>query len=730
MEADSHNLTYDRLSDDLDESIGDSSSHSADMRSWRSVPLLASSERHRFQNNDELADHRSKSMSHFPLGFELLQTSDDMDEMRCESYTNPLRPFKNLLVVCIGHMLFSIAYISLRNLQSSINHEKGLGVTSLACIYGGFVFGCVFTTAIVHRFGPKFTLVASILFHVAFSLANAFPSFYSMVPASAIAGISQAAMWTALGTYLTHIAKVAAQLQNKSSEATIGRYFGMFFVFDAIARVVGSLVTSVVMEFAPMIDTSSLKSSNDSSNSSNSSSFNSSNWTNYQINSGSYSIPQHRPSSFATTPKTTTTATPTYDPLAPSLDFSTVTSSVPPPPPPSSSLSPKAILSTPQSSSSSSSSLSLSTSYFVSASANSPSPSSSSISSLSSTAAASVTTSSASASSVPPPPLPLSSPPSSPSNSITKSSSPLSSSSTAATTAAALSATSSSTALTSSSTLTASITEVNATVDSKMFISVQEDICGPKYCHYTWPSHNNFTISPNIRFLLVAIFCICLLMSVLLIAVYLDSVYLSRKFDPDEDSFSTDLASTIRLWTEPSWLLLTPLIIYCGILISFISADVTKAFMSCFLGVDALGYLMTSFGLCAAAASLMSTYVVPMRYRTMVYTTVTVLNLLLLLWMRFWKITSFNDVLVYVLSGFLGVTEGLWTTYTNSLPGILFSENLEAAYSNFQLVIAVAMMTGYSYAHQLCMVEKIYLNAAACITAYIAYLVLQKFKKT
>ncbi|GAB1608588.1 UNC93-like protein [Argonauta hians] len=720
MAKDISNITYDEFSDDADDSLGGSSSPSMDIRSWRSVPLLSATERHRLQNNDELRDSRSKSLSRFPLGFELLQKNDDISDIRCESYSNPLRPFKNLMVICIGHMLFSIAYISLRNLQSSINHEKGLGITSLACIYGGFVFGCVFTTAIVHRFGPKLTLIGSVLFHVAFSLANAFPSFYSMVPASAIAGISQAAMWTALGTYITHIAKVAAQLQNKSSETVIGRYFGMFFVFDAIARVVGSLTTSVVMEFAPMIEYFNQNNNNDSSVNSNSSNFfNGFNRTNYQINNDSYQLFNTTNTSsgaMKTTMDPTNTlqnTAPSYDPLELSSDMTLPVSSSPV-------SSNTILLSSPSSV--------IQPSYLVTISPKSVT-SSLSISSSSSELSTPLSPSYSSIFSD----LSLSSqhsatPFSTPSSSVTDLASKLSSASSSSTTVKT--AVLSSTELTKTGTLNSLSTSVNATIDSNMFSSVQEDICGPKYCHYSWPSYNNFTISPNIRFLLVAIFCLCLLMSVILIALYLDSIYLSRKFDPDEDSFSTDLVSTIRLWTEPSWLLLTPLIIYCGILISFISADVTKAFMSCYLGVDVLGYLMTTFGLCAAAASLISTYAVPMYYRTTIYTGVTVLNLLLLVWMRFWKVTSFNEFLIYILSGFLGVTEGLWTTYTNSLPGMLFSENLEAAYSNFQLVIAVAMMTGYSYAHQLCMVEKIYLNAAACVIAYLAYVVLHRFKRT
>lgn len=576
MEEERDSLTYDPLSED-GENVNEPAARQTELHVWRSVPFLGVSGRYRFQNNNALHDKRTTSLPHFPLGFELLQAEDDADNVRCETYSNPLHPFKNLLVVCVGHMLFSVAYISLRNLQSSMNHEKGLGLTSLACIYGGFVFGCIFTTAIVHRFGPKFTLIIAILFHIAYSTANAFPSFYTLVPASAIAGISQAAMWTALGTYMTHISKVAAQIYNKSIEGVSSKYFGMLFLFDAIARVIGSLVTSLMMELAPLVNANTTTKPN---------------LNTFVVNDS-------------------------YDALQ--SPFSQENISI------------------------------------LLLNASSPSL-----------------------------------------ISLTTISSPVS---------------------------------VTTLQESDLFIPLQEDICGPNFCHYVWRNHNSFDISSGMRFLLTGIFSICLIFSVLLIAFFMDAVYLTRKIEQDEDSFTSDLIAVLRLWTEPEWLLLTPLIIYCGVLISFISADVTKAFMTCYLGIDVIGYLMTCFGICAAIGSFASGYIVPITGRTSIYITVTSINLGALVWMRFWRLSIYNNVLVFLLSGILGLVEGIWTTHTNSLPGILFPLQAEAAYSNFQLVIALAMMTGYSYAHELCMTEKIYLNGAACITAIISFLVLGKIKR-
>lgn len=43
--------------------------------------------------------------------------------------------------------------------------------------------------------------------------------------------------------------------------------------------------------------------------------------------------------------------------------------------------------------------------------------------------------------------------------------------------------------------------------------------------------------------------------------------------------------------------------------------------MTCYLGIDVIGYLMTCFGICAAIGSFASGYIVPITGRTSIYIT-------------------------------------------------------------------------------------------------------------
>ena len=153
---------------------------------------------------------------------------------------------KNLVILSLGFMLCFTAFFSLRNLQSSINHEGGLGLISMSTIYAAFMGGCIFAPSIVNKMRPKFALVISMHGLLLFVVSNFYPQFYTLVPASAVLGFSLANLWTAQGTYLTSLAITYAALTNKDHDAILGLFNGFFLFLIQIAQILGNLTSSSV----------------------------------------------------------------------------------------------------------------------------------------------------------------------------------------------------------------------------------------------------------------------------------------------------------------------------------------------------------------------------------------------------------------------------------------------------------------------------------------------------
>ncbi len=153
---------------------------------------------------------------------------------------------RNLIVLSIGFMLAYTAFFSLRNLQSSINHEGGLGLIGLSTVYASFLLGCIFAPSIVNCMRPKSAIVMAMHGNLASVLANFYPTFYTLIPASAILGFTMAILWTAQGTYITSIAITYAALTNKSHDAILGLFIGFFLFLVQIAQILGNLISSSV----------------------------------------------------------------------------------------------------------------------------------------------------------------------------------------------------------------------------------------------------------------------------------------------------------------------------------------------------------------------------------------------------------------------------------------------------------------------------------------------------
>lgn len=130
------------------------------------------------------------SSPHCPLPHPLHPPADKMHRIR-NNY------FKNLIVLSVGFMLVFTAFSSLRNLQSSINHDNGLGLMSLSVMYAAYLLGCLLAPMVIQHCRPKKAIVLALIPVILFTLANFYPSYYTLIPASALVGFGNANIWTA-----------------------------------------------------------------------------------------------------------------------------------------------------------------------------------------------------------------------------------------------------------------------------------------------------------------------------------------------------------------------------------------------------------------------------------------------------------------------------------------------------------------------------------------------------
>ena len=168
---------------------------------------------------------------------------------------------KNLLVISISLMFIFIAYMSLRNLQSSINTDGGLGVISLSIVYVHFFLGCIMATSVVQRIRPKRAIMMAMVFNTIYTITNFYPRYYTLVPGAILVGIGMGNLWTAHATYVTNIAIAYVEITAKPLANVLSTFNGIYYVFYGLAQIIGGIIASVVLngsnmkvEVAPVSD--------------------------------------------------------------------------------------------------------------------------------------------------------------------------------------------------------------------------------------------------------------------------------------------------------------------------------------------------------------------------------------------------------------------------------------------------------------------------------------------
>ncbi|XP_045483887.1 UNC93-like protein [Pieris rapae] len=158
------------------------------------------------------------------------------------------RIVKNVVIISLAFMVQFTAYGGAANLQSSINAEDGLGMSSLAAVYAGLFLSNIFLpTAVIKWIGTKWAISLSFLTYMPYIAAQLRPSFYTMIPAGLCVGLGGGPLWCAKCTYLSVVSEAHSKLSNISAEALLARFLGLFFMIFQLNQIWGNLISSLVL---------------------------------------------------------------------------------------------------------------------------------------------------------------------------------------------------------------------------------------------------------------------------------------------------------------------------------------------------------------------------------------------------------------------------------------------------------------------------------------------------
>lgn len=227
--------------------------------------------------------------------------------------------------------------------------------------------------------------------------------------------------------------------------------------------------------------------------------------------------------------------------------------------------------------------------------------------------------------------------------------------------------------------------------------------------------------------MLCGIYLGCAILASLILAVFVD------RLERSEDSANVSnkltglqlLVATFKHMKNIKQILIIPLTIFSGIEQGFITGDFTKAFVTCPLGIDTVGYVMVCYGIIDAACSIGFGPLVKKFGRMPLYLLGASINTSIAITILKWRPDPDQIVIFFVLSGLWGMADAIWQTQINAFYGVIFTKNEEAAFSNYRLWESVGFIIAFAISNKLCIDQKLYILLAILAVGISGYLIIE-----
>lgn len=153
----------------------------------------------------------------------------------------------NVFIISFCFFCVFTAYLALQNLQSSLNQEDSLGITSLTCMYAFIIVSAILAPWIIKSLGIKLSLLISWVSHILYTSSNFYPTFATLLPTSILLGLISGPMWTSQSVFISTNAYSYSDLNKADTHATLSRLNGIFFTLYELTQITGNLVSSLVL---------------------------------------------------------------------------------------------------------------------------------------------------------------------------------------------------------------------------------------------------------------------------------------------------------------------------------------------------------------------------------------------------------------------------------------------------------------------------------------------------
>ncbi|XP_067125202.1 protein unc-93 homolog A-like [Centruroides vittatus] len=253
---------------------------------------------------------------------------------------------------------------------------------------------------------------------------------------------------------------------------------------------------------------------------------------------------------------------------------------------------------------------------------------------------------------------------------------------------------------------------------------VNPSLCNADHCK-KWEVFRNsipfaFIVPSNVSLMLISVYLGLAFVGVALATSLLD------KFDIREEgaervTFVETAKSYLLSFIDPQLRLVFPLIFFYGLQYGFIVADFTRSYVSCYLGMEAVGYALMIMGLTHTLSAFL-VYQVPKCINRLIIAFVGFSfhgGLLTILWL--WRPIKEDIVIFNIIAAIWGVCSAIWEALTTSFIIKTSGNDLHPALLSHYSILSLALSLAFASSFYLCTEIKLYILISTLILSIGPY---------
>ncbi|KAK3085508.1 hypothetical protein FSP39_004334 [Pinctada imbricata] len=261
------------------------------------------------------------------------------------------------------------------------------------------------------------------------------------------------------------------------------------------------------------------------------------------------------------------------------------------------------------------------------------------------------------------------------------------------------------------------------------------DQCGANFDPLNQAAENNTNLDKPVPvkvYTVCGIYTGCAVLAFLIVVFALDTIKLDKKTTKKEGKLSFHLTvETFKHWLRSDYQkLLMVLTFYSGIEQAFIGADFTKSFVGCALGIWNIGYVMICYGVVDALSSFAFGRMVQYVGHIPFFVLAFLLHGGVQITFLFWVPDPDSVYLFYILAALWGMGDAVIQTQINAYYGYLFTDNTEAAFSNYRLWESCGFILGFAWGNFVKTSIKLYFTLSVLIVGMFLYAVTEFMERS